>query len=77
MAISEQKLRELILKNFDDAIIDIKDLVGDNDHYEIKITSGKFQSKSKVEQHRMVNKALEGYLGSKLHALSIKTNAKI
>jgi phosphoribosylformylglycinamidine synthase len=77
MAISEQKLKELILKSFSDAIIDIKDLAGDNDHYEIKITSDKFCGKSKIEQHRMVNKALEGYLGVKLHALSIKTNSKM
>lgn len=76
MALSESKLKELILKSFRDAEIEIKDLVGDKDHYQIQIRSERFKNKSRIECHRMVNNALEGYLGSKLHALTIKTEVR-
>lgn len=73
MAIAETKLRELLNKAFANSEIIIKDLVGDGDHYEVIIKSADFNNKSRVQQHRMVNQALTGYLGDQLHALSIKT----
>jgi len=76
MAISEEKLRTLIMENFPDADLEILDLVGDNDHYQISVRSARFAGKPIVMQHRLVNEALKAYLGDKLHALSIKTNAK-
>ncbi len=76
MAISEEKLRTLIIEKFPDADLEIIDLVGDHDHYQLSITSKQFSGKSMVTQHRLVNEALRGYLGDKLHALSIKTKAK-
>ena len=73
MAISQEQLHELVIAVFPGAEIKIQDLVGDGDHYEIEIISEKFNGQNKVAQHRMVNQALKGYLGDKLHALSIKT----
>lgn len=73
MAIAEIKLRELLNQVFTDAEITIKDLVGDGDHYEVVIKSAEFNNKNRIQQHRMVNQALTGYLGEQLHALSIKT----
>ena len=35
-----------------------------------------FKGKSLIEQHRMVQKALEAELGNEIHALSIKTIIK-
>ncbi len=76
MAISERELRNLLEAHFPGDEIEIKDLVGDNDHYELIIKSSLFINKSKIEQHRMVNNALKDCLGGKLHALSIKTITK-
>jgi len=76
MAISEEKLRDLILDKFPGADIDIVDLVGDRDHYQITVTSAAFNGKTLLAQHKMINEALKDYLGGKLHALSIKTKAK-
>ena len=56
--------------------IDIKDLVGDNNHYSAKISSKVFNGKSKIEQHKLVYKSLEGKMGNELHALSITTEGK-
>ncbi len=76
MALEQTKLEELIYKAFPDADIEIRDLVGDNNHYQLSIKDESFAGKSKVAQHRLVNEALKQYLGEELHALSIKTMAK-
>lgn len=76
MAIAKDKLLELIVKAFDDAEVKITALVDDGDHYEVEICSSKFNGQSKLKQHRMVNDALDGILGGKLHALSIKTKPR-
>ena len=73
MAIETGELELLIKKAFPESEVILKDLVGDGDHYEVIIKSAIFHDKSKVEQHRLVNQALKGYLGGILHALSIKT----
>jgi len=76
MPINIHKLEELLLQAFNDAQIEIKALAGDEDHYALTISSSLFNNKSKLEQHKMVNQALDGYLGTKLHALSIKTKSR-
>jgi stress-induced morphogen len=76
MPIAENELRALITKTFPEAKIEIIDLVGDNNHYSVKITDKIFAGKSKIDQHKMVNKALEGYLGDILHAMQLKTLAE-
>lgn len=77
MPIAKEAIDNLIMKAFPDAQIAITDLVGDQNHYELKILSSSFEGKSKIQQHRMVNEALKGYIGGDLHALSIKTGAFI
>ncbi|MEQ9115216.1 MAG: BolA/IbaG family iron-sulfur metabolism protein [Rickettsiales bacterium] len=75
MPISENKLQELLMKSFPDARLEIRDLVGDEDHYEVIIESRLFNKKNRLEQHKLVNQALHGCLGGELHALTIKTKA--
>ncbi len=76
MAISKDELEKLVSQSFPGSKIQIKDLVGDGDHYELMISSDAFEGQSKVSQHRMVNQALKECLGGRLHALSIKTQYK-
>ena len=45
-------------------------------HLKTKISYSGFKGKSLIEQHRMVQKALETVLGNEIHALSIKTTIK-
>ena len=73
MAMQPEEITQLIKKSIPDAIIDIKDLVGDNNHYAATITSCKFIGKSKIQQHQIVYAALQGYMGGALHALSLTT----
>ena len=73
MTISLNEVKKLIKASIPDAQIDIKDLVGDNNHYSATIRSSKFKGISKVEQHKMVYKSLKGKMGNELHALAITT----
>ncbi|WP_353278285.1 BolA/IbaG family iron-sulfur metabolism protein [Wolbachia endosymbiont (group B) of Longitarsus flavicornis] len=71
MTITIHELEKIIKQSFPDADIKIKDLAGDDDHYHLKITSRCFSGKTKIEQHRMVYKALEG---QSIHALQLETS---
>ena len=79
MAISAEKIRELIKKKFPRADIEIIDTAGDNNHYSATITTQEFKGLSRVEQHKLVYKALEGAMDGNngiLHALALQTKTK-
>lgn len=73
MALSIKEIESLIKESIPDASIEIKDLMGDNNHYSAKIKSKLFNNLSKIEQHKLVYKSLKGKMGNELHALSITT----
>jgi len=66
----------LIKEALPDADIIIKDLAGDENHYSATIKSKIFKGKSKIEQHKMIYKALKGKMGNELHALALNTIEK-
>ena len=73
MAMNLKEIETLIKEAMPDATIEIQDLAGDGNHYSATITSSQFAGKSKIEQHKMVYKALKGKMGNELHALAINT----
>jgi len=76
MSLSINEIKKLITGSIPDATIEIKDLVGDNNHYSAKISSKEFNGISKIEQHKLVYRSLKGKMGNELHALSIITEGK-
>ena len=76
MPLPIEEIKKLILESIPDASIEIKDLMGDKNHYAAKIKSTKFKNLSKIDQHKLVYKALKGKMGNELHALSLTTEAK-
>jgi BolA protein len=44
-------------------------------HFRVLIVSEAFAGKSRVERHRMVNEALDGEIGGRVHALALATYA--
>jgi|TARA_B110000438_G_C15593060_1_gene554732 stress-induced morphogen len=76
MAIKIEEIKSLIQESIPDAEIDIKDLAGDDNHYSATIKSGLFTGKSKINQHKIVYKALKGKMGNELHALELNTIEK-
>ena len=76
MAMNLIEIENLVKEAIPDAVIDIQDLAGDNNHYSATIISSLFKGKSKIEQHKLVYNALKGKMGNELHALAIKTKEK-
>jgi len=73
MGLKLEEIKSLIKKAIPDAEIAIQDLAGDDNHYSATIKSKTFSGKSKVEQHKLVYKALKGKMGNELHALALNT----
>ncbi len=73
MPLPINEIKKLILESIPDASIEIKDLMGDNNHYSATIKSKLFNNLNKVDQHKLVYKSLKGKMGNDLHALSITT----
>jgi len=76
MSLSINEIKKLIKESIPDAYIEIKDLMGDNNHYAAVIKSSLFKNLNKIEQHKLVYKSLKGKMGNELHALSITTEVK-
>ena len=73
MSLKLEEIKTLIKESIPDAQITIQDLAGDNNHYSATIKSRSFSGKSKIEQHKLVYKALKGKMGNELHALALNT----
>ena len=76
MTMNFKELENLIKEAFPDAIVEIQDLAGDQNHYSATVISSQFAGKSKIEQHKMVYNSLKGKMGNQLHALALKTKEK-
>ena len=75
MAMDASEIETLIKQAFPDAEVSIQDLRGDGDHYAAHVTSAAFKGLSRVQQHQLVYKALQGRMGNELHALALQTTA--
>ena len=73
MTLKLGEIKNLIKEALPDAEISIQDLAGDENHYSATVKSKTFSGKSKIEQHKIVYKALKGKMGNELHALAINT----
>ena len=53
MPLPVEEIKKLIKETIPDATIEIKDLMGDNNHYSATIKSSKFNNLNKLEQHKL------------------------
>jgi stress-induced morphogen len=70
---SAETIVAMITAALPDAVVELTDLAGDNDHWAAKVTSSAFTGLSKVKQHQLVYAAFKGKMGSELHALQLTT----
>jgi stress-induced morphogen len=75
MAMPAHEIEQLIKAALPDAVVEIKDLAGDGDHYAATVVSSAFRGKTRVQQHQIVYAALKGRMGGELHALALTTSA--
>ena len=73
MSLKLEEIKSLIKEAMPDAEVSIEDLAGDENHYSATIKSKVFKGKSKIDQHKLVYKALKGKMGNELHALALNT----
>lgn len=73
MPMPAAQIVSMIEKSIDGARVEIQDLRGDQDHYAITVTSHVFVGLTRPQQHKLVYAALEGHVGTTLHALSVTT----
>jgi stress-induced morphogen len=72
--IDNRSMTALIHRTFPDAQVEIVDLTGTMDHFNVLIRSGAFRGVPLMDRHRMVEGALaEARADGRIHAMSIRT----
>ena len=73
MPMNARDIETMIKDAIPDAVVSIRDLAGDGDHYAAEVVSESFRGKSRVQQHQIVYQSLKGQMGGMLHALALQT----
>lgn len=72
--ISPSQVESMIKATMPDAQVQIQDLTGGGDHYQVTVVSSAFDGKGLVQQHQLVYGAVKQAMSSEaIHALSLKT----
>ncbi len=71
--VSPDDIRQRIVQALPDAKVEVSDLTGGGDHYQVEVISAAFTGVSTVKRHRMVYAPLNDILGGALHALALQT----
>ena len=73
LMIEPAEVERLLKARFGDALLELIDLTGTQDHYQARIVSSAFSGKSLLEQHQLVYGALGTAMNGAIHALALKT----
>ncbi|HEY9622091.1 MAG TPA: BolA family transcriptional regulator [Crinalium sp.] len=72
--ISPTQVESMIKAAIPDAQVQIQDLTGGGDHYQVLVVSSAFEGKGLVQQHQIVYGAVRDAMSTEaIHALSLKT----
>lgn len=71
---SPQQMKSRLEQSFTGSQVEVTDLTGTEDHYEVYVKSAAFQGLSRIDQHKKVMAAFQAELKTgEVHALSIRT----
>lgn len=73
MPMTAREITEAITAALPGAVVELRDLAGDDDHWAATVTAPQFVGLSRVAQHKLVYNALGGRMGGVLHALQVTT----
>ena len=76
MPLKSEEIEKLIKESMPDAEISIQDLAETIIIIQLRLNQKNLQEKSRIDQHKLVYKALKGKMGNELHALQLITIAK-
>jgi acid stress-induced BolA-like protein IbaG/YrbA len=72
--ISPDQVATMIQSGLPDADVQVQDLTGGGDHYQVVVVSSAFEGRSLVQQHQLVYGAVRDAMSSEaIHALALKT----
>ncbi|MGG6240290.1 BolA family protein [Nodosilinea sp. AN01ver1] len=72
--ITPDQVSAMIQAGLPDASVQVQDLTGGGDHYQVVVVSSQFEGCSLVQQHQLVYKAVREAMSSEaIHALALKT----
>lgn len=72
--ITPGQVKEMIEVAIPDAQVEVQDLTGGGDHYQVVVISSQFEGKGRVKQHQMVYNSLQQAMSSEaIHALALRT----
>ncbi len=72
--ISLDEIKSTVEKALPGSTVEVRDLTGGGDHFQVLIVSSAFEGKGLVDQHQMVYGSLREALGNEsIHALALKT----
>ena len=72
--INPQQVEAMIQAEMPDAQIQVQDLTGGGDHYQVTVVSSQFAGRGLVQQHQLVYGALRQAMSTEaIHALAVKT----
>jgi acid stress-induced BolA-like protein IbaG/YrbA len=64
----------MIKAGLPDAQVQVQDLTGTRDHYQVLVVSSQFEGKRLIQQHQLVYGTLQQAMSSEaIHALTMKT----
>ena len=75
MPVAPNIVEDLLRSAFPDDEIIVEDQRGNGDYYAISIVSDAFAGLNRVQQHKLVHKALSSVVND-IHALSLRTKTK-
>ena len=73
--ISMDEIKKMIRGALPDARVEVSDMTGGGDHFEISVVSKHFAGKSLMEQHKMIFSILESEMDRRIHAVKLKTRS--
>ena len=71
--IAPREVEEMILAALPGAKVEVRDMTGGGDHFEILVVWQAFAGKTLLEQHKMVFSAIEKEMDRRIHAVQLKT----
>ena len=74
---SPQQIKQRLIDAFPDGKVEVTDLTGTEDHYEVFVSSKTFSGLNRIQQHQKVMAAFAAELKTgEVHALSIRTQVE-
>lgn len=72
--VSPEQVEAMIKAEIPDAQVQVQDLTGGGDHYQVTVVSSQFEGKGLVQQHQIVYGAVQQAMSTEaIHALAVKT----